>query len=131
VGVLPRTSRGRELRPGGNDRAAEEMSADIDAEAEPGWSRVGLHLKLSDLLDADGLHHDDVAVTRVAGRRCTADEAGQARVVGEMERSGRQVLAGAVPGSGRESGHRGGDIGEGPVPKPDPLGASGSYMVTV
>jgi hypothetical protein len=87
-GLSPReASRGRELCPGHNDRAAEEMSADVDAEAEPGWSRVGLHLKLSDLLDADGLHHDDVAVTRVAGRRCTADEAGQARVVGDMERS--------------------------------------------
>ena len=70
------------------------MAAEVDAEAEPGRSRVGLHLKLSDLLDAKGLHHDDVAVTRVAGRRCAADEAGQARVVGDMERFGRQVLAG-------------------------------------
>jgi len=93
------------------------MAAGIDHEAEPRWSRVGLHPKLSDLLDADRLHHDDVAVTPVPGRRCTADEAGQARVVGEMERSGRQVLAGAVSRSGRESGHRGGDIGDSPVPK--------------
>ena len=90
-------SRGRDLCPGGNDRTAEEMAAGVDHEAEPGWSRVGLHLKLSDLLDADGLHHDDVAVTPVPGRRSTADEAGQARVVGEMERSSRQVLVGAVP----------------------------------
>jgi hypothetical protein len=56
-------------------------------------------------------------VTPVPGWRSSADEAGQARVVGEMERSGRQVLAGAVPCSGRESGHRGRDIGDGPVPK--------------
>ena len=94
------------------------MAADVDAEAEPGWSRVGLHpkLKLADLLDAEGLHHDDVAVTTVPGRRSSADEAGQARVVGEMERSGREVF-GAVPRSGRESGRLGGDIGDGPVPK--------------
>src|SRR5277367_6232987 len=109
-------SRGRDLCPGGNNRTAEEMAAGVDAEAEHGWGRVGLHLKLSGLLDADGLHDDDEAVAPVPGRRCTAEEAGQARVVGEMERSGRQVLAGAVPRSVRESGHRGGDIGEGPVP---------------
>jgi hypothetical protein len=89
----------------------------VDAEAEPGRSRVGLHPKLSDLLDADRLHHDDVAVTPVPRRRATADEARQARVVGELERPGRQVLAGAGPRSGRESGHRGGDIGDGPVPE--------------
>src|SRR5580698_6232562 len=106
-GISPRdASCGRDLCPGGNDRPAEEMAAEVDAEAEPGWSRVGLHLKLSDLLDADGLYHDDVAVTRVAGRRRAADEASQARVVGDMDRSGRQVSAGAVPRSGRESGHR-------------------------
>ena len=95
------------------------MAADVDADAEPGWSRVGLHpkLKLSDLLDAQGLHHDDVAVTPVPGRRSTADEAGQAGVVGELDRSGGQVLAGNVSRSGRESGYRGGDIGDGPVPK--------------
>src|ERR1700722_3007691 len=93
------------------------MAAEVDAAAEPGWSRVGLHLKLSDLLDANRLHHDDVAVTPRPGRRAPADEAGQARVVGELERSGRQVLAGVGPRPGRESGHRGGDIGDGPVPK--------------
>jgi hypothetical protein len=32
-----------------------------------------------------------------------------------VEGTGRQVLA--VPRSGRESGHRGGDIGDGPAPK--------------
>jgi hypothetical protein len=95
------------------------MAADVDAEAEPGWSRVGLHpkLKLSDLLDAEGLHHDDVAVTPVPGRRPSADEASPARVVGELDRSGGQVLAGNVSRSGREFGYRGGDIGDGPVPK--------------
>ena len=94
------------------------MAADVDAEAEQGWSRVGLHrkLELSDPLDANRLHHDDVTVTSVPGWRSTADEAGQARVVGEMERSGREVF-GAVPRSGRESGRLGGDIGDGPVPK--------------
>jgi hypothetical protein len=51
-----------------------------------------------------------------AGRRSTADEAGQACVVRKMERSGRQVF-GAVPRSGRESVHRGGDIGDGPMPE--------------
>jgi hypothetical protein len=68
------------------------MAADVDAEAEPGWSRVGLHpkLKLSDLLDAEGLRHDDVAVTPVPGRRPSADEASPARVVGELDRSGGQ-----------------------------------------
>src|SRR5580704_12355413 len=105
--------------PGNNDRTSEEMAADVDAEAEPGWSRVGLHpkLKLADLLDAEGLHHDDVAVTPVPGRRSSADEASPARVVGEMEGSRRQVLAGNVSRSGREFGHRRGDIGDGPVPK--------------
>src|SRR6478609_6441795 len=98
-------SRGRNLCPGGNNGTAEEMAADVDAEAEPGRSRVGLYLKLSDLLDAEGLYHDDVAVTPVPGRRSSADEAGQACVVGEVERSGRQLLAGAVSRSGRESGH--------------------------
>ena len=95
----PKASCGRDLRRGGNDRSAEEVAAEVDAEAEPCWGRVGLHpkLKLSDLLDAEGLHHDDVAVTPVPGRRSSADEAGQARVVGEMERSSRQVLVGAVP----------------------------------
>jgi hypothetical protein len=78
------------------------MAAGVDHEAEPGWSRVGLHLKLSDLLDAEGLHHDDVAVTRVAGRRCTADEAGQARVVGDMERSGRTGGPAGQRGPGQE-----------------------------
>ena len=112
-------SRGRDLGPGGNNRAAEEMAADVDAEAEQGWSRVGLHrkLKLSDPLDAEGLHHDDVAVTPVPGRRPSADEASPARVVGELDRSGGQVLAGNVSRSGREFGYRGGDIGDGPVPK--------------
>jgi hypothetical protein len=64
-------------------------------------NRQPLFPRVSDPLDADGLHHDDVAVTPVPRRRCTADEAGQARVVGEMERSSRQVLADAVPHSGR------------------------------
>jgi hypothetical protein len=31
------------------------MAAGVDHEAEPGWSRVGLHLKLSDLLDGYAL----------------------------------------------------------------------------
>src|SRR6202050_4448195 len=118
--LLCQASRGRDLRPGGNNRTGEEMASGVDHEADPGRSRVGLHPKLSDPLDTDGLHHDDVAVTPVPGRRCSADEAGQACVVGEsgeMERPGWQVLAGAVPRSGREPGHRDGDIGEGPVPK--------------
>src|SRR5271155_4964231 len=119
--LLCQASRGRDLRPGGNNRTGEEMAAGADHEAEPGRSRVGLHPKLSDPLDTNGLHPADVAVTPVPGRRCSADEAGQACVVGEsggeMERPGRQVLAGAVPRSGREPGRRGGDIGEGPVPK--------------
>ncbi len=53
------------------------MAADVDAEAEPGRSGIGLHLKLklSDLLDAEGLHHDDVAVTSVPWRRSSAEEA--------------------------------------------------------
>ena len=101
-----KASRGRDLCPRGNDGAAEEMAAEVDAAAEPGWSRVSLHLKLSDLLDANRLHHDDVTVTSVPGWRSTADEAGQAHVVGEMERSSRPVLAGAVPRSGRETRHR-------------------------
>jgi len=109
------------------------MAADVDAEAEPGWSRVGLHpkLKLSDLLDAEGLHHDDVAVTPVPGRRPSADEASPARVVGELDRSGGQVLAGDVSRSGREFGYRGGISATAQCQKPDPLGASGSYLVTV
>ena len=109
----------RDLCPGDNDRTGEEMAADIDAEAEPGRSRVGLHpkLKLSDLLDAEGLHHDDVAVTPIPGRRPSADEASPARVIGELDRSGSQVLAGNVSRSGGEFGYRDGDIGDGPVPK--------------
>src|SRR5271155_1333620 len=98
--LLCQASRGRDLRPGGNNCTGEEMAAGVDHEAEPGRSRVGLHPKLSDPLDTDGLHHDDVAVTPVPGRRCSANEAGRACVVGEsggeMERPGRQVLAGAV-----------------------------------
>src|ERR1700683_5269034 len=62
-------SRGRDLCPRGDYRTAEEMAAGVDAETEPGRSRVGLHLKLSDPLDADGLHHDDVAVRPVPRRR--------------------------------------------------------------
>src|ERR1700685_2013409 len=76
-------SRRRDLRPGGNNCTGEEMAAGVDHEAEPGRSRVGLHPKLSDPLDTDGLHHDDVAMTPVPGRRCSAGEAGQACVVGE------------------------------------------------
>jgi hypothetical protein len=82
------------------------------AGVESAWTR-----SCPTLWNANRLHHDDVAVTPVPRPRSTANEAGQARVVGEMERSGRQVLASAVPRSGRESGHRGGDIGDGPVPK--------------
>src|SRR5580704_3217730 len=109
----------RDLCPGDNDRTGEEMAADVDAEAEPGRSRVGLHpkLELSDLLDAEGLHHDDVAVTPVPGRRPSADEASPARVVGELKGPHRQVLASNVSRSGREFGHRRGDIGDSPVPE--------------
>ena len=109
------------------------MAAEVDAEAEPGRGRVGLNpkLKLSDLLDAEGLHHDDVAVTRVPGRRPSADEAGQARVVGDMERSGRQVLAVPSPAPAGSPVTDAGISARAQCQKPDPLGASGSYMVTV
>jgi hypothetical protein len=124
---------GRDLCRGGNDRTAEEMAAEVDTESEPGWSRVGLHpkLKLSDLLDAEGLHHDDVVVTPVPGRRSSADEAGQARVVGEMERSSRQVLGGPAPAPAGSPVTDAGISARAQCQKPDPLGASGSYMVAV
>ena len=35
-------SHGRDLCPEGNNRTAEEMTAEVDAEAGPGWSRAGL-----------------------------------------------------------------------------------------
>jgi hypothetical protein len=85
----------------------------------PGRSRAGPHpkLKLSDLPGAEGLHHDDGAVTPVPGRRPSADKASPARVVGELDRSGGQVRAGNLSRSGRESGHRRGEIGDSPVPE--------------
>jgi hypothetical protein len=46
----------------------------------------------------------DVDAEGRPGGRHTAEEAGQARVVGEMERTGRQVLA--VPRYGGSSGER-------------------------
>ena len=131
--ILPEASRGRDLCPEDHNRTAQEMAADVDAEAEQGWSRVGLHrkLKLSDPLDANRLHHDHIAVTAVPGRRSTADEAGQARVVGEMERSGRRVSSVPFPAPVGSPVTEAGISATAQCQKPDPLGASGSYMVTV
>jgi hypothetical protein len=108
------------------------MAADVDAEAEQGWSRVGLHrkLELSDPLDANRLHHDDVAVTSVPGWRSTADEAGQARVVGEWNApAGRCSVPFPAPAGSPVT--EAGISATAQCQKPDPLGASGSYMVTV
>ena len=108
------------------------MAADVDAEAEPGWSRVGLHpkLKLSDLLDAKGLNHDDVAVTPVPGRRSTADEAARRASLGRWDAPvGRCSVP--FPAPVRSPVTEAGISATAQCQKPDPLGASGSYMVTV
>ena len=70
-------SRGRDLRPPGDSGTVKDVAARVDAEAEPGQRRVGLHAHLPGLPDIDGLYHDDMAVTSVSGRLCAADEAGQ------------------------------------------------------
>src|SRR5580658_4313851 len=128
-----RASRGRDLCPGDNDRTSEEMAADVDAEAEPGWSRVGLHpkLKLSDLLDAQGLHHDDVAVTPVPGRRPSADEASQRASLGSWTAPAGRCSPVTSPAPAGSPVTEAGISATAQCQKPDPLGVSGSYMVTV
>lgn len=41
----------------------------------------GLHANLTDVVDVDGLYHDEVPVPTVAGRRRGAEKAGEARVI--------------------------------------------------
>jgi hypothetical protein len=70
-------------------------------------------------------------VTSVPWRRSSAEEAGQAHVVGKMKRVGRQVLAGAVPAPAGSSVTEAGISTRAQCQNPEPLGALGSYMVTV
>lgn len=65
---------------GGQDRAAEGVAG--HGEAEVGRGGVG---RDADGLDVEGVHHDEVAVRAVPGRRGCADEAGRAGVVGQLE----------------------------------------------
>ena len=120
-------SRGRYLRPRGDDRAAEQVAAGVDAEAKEGRGRVGLHAELLDVFDGDGLHHDDVAVTPVPRWRCRTQEVGGAYVIAELKGSGGQVLAGVIARPAGSSVTEAGISATAQCQKPEPLGASGSY----
>src|SRR5262249_53801183 len=61
----------------------------------------------------------------VSGGRCRPQEVAGAHVMGELERSGRQVLAGVVARPGRQVGHGRGNIGDGPVPEARAAGRVG------
>src|SRR5262249_59470883 len=89
----------------------------IDAEAQEGRGRGGLYAERREVFDVDGLNHDDVAVTTVPRWRRRAQEVGGAHVIGELERSGRQVLAGVIARSSRQFGHGSRDIDDDPVPE--------------
>ena len=87
-------------------------------------------LRQVELLHVDGVHDDEVPVRAVPGRRGGADEALQACVVGQGDRVAGKSAAAAVADTGGQVGHRRGQVGHRPVPEPDPVGASGSYIVT-
>ncbi len=121
----------RNLGPRCDDGTGQEVAARINREADQGGCRIGPHADLLDALDVECLHHNDVAVTGVSWRRSPADELRQAGVVGEVERGSGRRSPDAAPAPVGSSITEEGMSTRAQCQKPEPLGASGSYMVTV
>lgn len=105
---------------GGQDGAAQDVGG--HGEAEEGRGGVGRN---ADGLDVQGVHHGEVAVGAVAGRRGGTDVAGGAGVVGQLEGALGQAGAGVVAGALGQVGDGGGDVGDRPVPEPGSTGGVG------
>ncbi len=90
----------------------------------PAGGRTGLHAKRRGTLDAQGLRHDDVAVTRVPGGGAPPRMRVRRASLGRWN-SPDGMRAGAVPAPDGSPGDRRGDVRTAQCQKPDPLGASG------
>lgn len=70
---------------------------------------------LLEFFHVDGVHHEEVAVRAVAWRRRRTEVPSVAGVVGQCQRTARQVPAVSRPG--RELGHGAGQVGHSPMPE--------------
>src|SRR5262245_11517130 len=82
----------------GDDRASEGVEGEVEADDRRAGVRVDL-----ERVDVDRVHHEEVAVRDVAGRRCGAAVRLGSEVVADVERAGGQVRAVAAR-TGRQLG---------------------------